>query len=168
MPGGDVEQLGISALNRFSCYLVEKFKFCCLIFICRKRQYKHCSHNHPLQKNRTSQLIMLFVVHFFIKTISKFDTKIKLTINFSKALDSVWHPAFSINFFQLVSLLAFLIGLNLFWQARLCGFSKSQKSLLLSCRDISPIFILNSLLFFSCDYEYFCVSTFFRRLFSFC
>ena len=35
------------------------------------------------------------------------------TINFSKAFDSVWHPAFSTNSFWLASLLALLVGLNL-------------------------------------------------------
>ena len=35
------------------------------------------------------------------------------TIDFSKAFDSVWHPAFSTNLFRLASLLALLVGLNL-------------------------------------------------------
>ena len=35
------------------------------------------------------------------------------TIDFSKAFDSVWHPAFSVNSFQLVSLLALPVELNL-------------------------------------------------------
>ena len=35
------------------------------------------------------------------------------TIDFSKAFDSVWHPALSTNSFRLVSLLALLVGLNL-------------------------------------------------------
>ena len=37
------------------------------------------------------------------------------TIDFSKAFDSVWHPAFSTNLFRLASLLALLVGLNLFF-----------------------------------------------------
>ena len=51
------------------------------------------------------------------------------TIDFSKAFDSVWHPAL---FHKLMaSLLALLVGLNLsFLMARLCGLSKSQKSFL--------------------------------------
>ena len=37
------------------------------------------------------------------------------TIDFSKAFDSVWHPALFINSFWLASLLALLVGLNLFF-----------------------------------------------------
>ena len=35
------------------------------------------------------------------------------TIDFSKAFDSVWHPAFSTNSFRLASIFALLVGLNL-------------------------------------------------------
>ena len=35
-----------------------------------------------------------------------------ITIDFSKAFNSVWHPAFSTNLFRLASLLALLVGLN--------------------------------------------------------
>ena len=38
---------------------------------------------------------------------------ILVTIDFSKAFDSVWHPTFFANFFQLASLLALLVRLNL-------------------------------------------------------
>ena len=37
------------------------------------------------------------------------------TINFFKAFDSVWHPAFFINSFRLASLLVLLVGLNVFF-----------------------------------------------------
>ena len=37
------------------------------------------------------------------------------TIDFSKAFDSVWHPALFINSFRLDSLLTLLVGLNLFF-----------------------------------------------------
>ena len=50
------------------------------------------------------------------------------TIDFSKAFDSVWHPAFFINSFYLASLLALLVGLNLsFLTGALAWFIKITK-----------------------------------------
>ena len=50
------------------------------------------------------------------------------TIDFSKAFDSVWHPAFSTNSFRLASLLALLVGLNLsFLVSALAWFIKITK-----------------------------------------
>ena len=50
------------------------------------------------------------------------------TINYSKAFDSVWHPAFFIILFRLVSLLALLVRLNIsFLICTLAWFIKITK-----------------------------------------
>ena len=56
------------------------------------------------------------------------------TIDFTKAFDSVWHPTLFHKVISagLPSLLCSLDSIFPFWQAHLCGFSKSQKSFLLS------------------------------------
>ena len=56
------------------------------------------------------------------------------TIDFSKAFDYVWHPGPfpQTHFGWPPSLLCSLDSIFPFWQARLCGFSKSQKLLLSS------------------------------------
>ena len=50
------------------------------------------------------------------------------TVDFSKAFDSVWHPPFSTNLFRLASLLALLVGLDLFFlTGALVWFFKIKK-----------------------------------------
>ena len=69
------------------------------------------------------------------------------TIDFSKAFDSVWHPVFSPNSFQLASLHALLVGFNLsFLTGALVWFFKITKVVLFEFVEVfrkDPFFSLH-------------------------
>ena len=95
--------------------LIERIILCRLLFFLESNFIlSPCQAGFRLGRSTLDQIL------FFARSISDEFNKprpgsltILATIDPSKAFDSVWHPALSINSFRLTSLLALIVGLNL-------------------------------------------------------